>query len=411
MPIEIRSAQDAFATLTKVSRYPSPARGKERLLPYPDVDHQPAFKISRNDKIFTIGSCFARNIERALSQLGLNLLSSIVDGHQGGDNIANKYTSRSILNDLRMVLSDTEPSPEDFKRTIYLNEKGEGRNLAFGGGGSAKLQPLADLIDSSRSFYQTLSKITEADLVIITLGLIETWYDTNTSTYLNIPPSIGEIKAEPDRFALHVLSYDDIREDLTEIFTLINSRCKPGVRILCTVSPVPLAMTFRQQDCLQANSYSKAVQRAAVEEVLTQFDNAFYFPSFEMVALAAADIAWTATDYRHVQPSLVDRIMRKVIFSYIDPDDQLPSKEEMSTLLKAHKYSAIIKTVERVAKQDIATIENFPAFMRYYYAAACLNSGRVDTGVHFMQQVVAEMPRHTIARDMLAKFAPDNGAR
>lgn len=93
MPIEIRSAEDAFSGMTKVARYPSPKRDPQRYVPHPDVNHEPAFSISPSDKILTIGSCFARNIERALRHLNMNVLSSYVDGLVGQENIANKYTS------------------------------------------------------------------------------------------------------------------------------------------------------------------------------------------------------------------------------------------------------------------------------------------------------------------------------
>ena len=173
-----------------------------RYLPYPDVQHIPKFKISRSDKILTIGSCFARNIERALKQLDLNVLSSYVPGMVGDDNISNKYTSRSILSDLRLALSGQTATDEDLCRTIYVDDKGLARNLAFGGAGSGKGDGFDEVLASSRKFYENLGKIREAEVVIMTFGLIETWYDQRNDVYLNIPPTIGEIKKEHGRFEL-----------------------------------------------------------------------------------------------------------------------------------------------------------------------------------------------------------------
>lgn len=151
-------------------------------------------------------------------------------------------------------------------KTIYVNDKGMARNLAFGGAGSVSSETFEDVLEKSKRFYANLSKVKEADLIIMTFGLIETWYDKETDCYLNISPSRGEIKKHPGRFVLHVLSYDDIRSDMREIFKLVNQHGKSDVKILCSISPVPLANTFRAQDCLQANAYSKAVQRAAIED-------------------------------------------------------------------------------------------------------------------------------------------------
>lgn len=188
--------------MTKVSRFPAPEMDGARYLPYPDVQHIPKFKISRSDKILTIGSCFARNIERALKQLDLNVLSSYVPGMVGDDNISNKYTSRSILSDLRLALSGQTATDEDLCRTIYVDDKGLARNLAFGGAGSGKGDGFDEVLASSRKFYENLGKIREAEVVIMTFGLIETWYDQRNDVYLNIPPTIGEIKKEHGRFEL-----------------------------------------------------------------------------------------------------------------------------------------------------------------------------------------------------------------
>ena len=405
MPIEIRPAEIAFAGLTKVSRYPSPDRDGARYVPYPDVQHIPKFSINRSDKILTIGSCFARNIERALKQLDLNVLSSYVPGMVGDDNIANKYTSRSILSDLRLALSDRIVSDDDLRRTIYVNDKGMARNLAFGGAGSVKGDSLEEVLASSRKFYANLTKLREADVVIVTFGLIETWYDQTNDVYLNIPPSMGEIKKERGRFALHVLSYEDVCADMNEIFKLISEKGKAGVQILSTVSPVPLHNTFRAQDCLQANSYSKAVQRAALEEVLVKFDNVHYFPSYEMVALAAPSVAWVEDDFRHVRPETVDRIMRKVIAAYIGKDALPPEKDVLKQLLAEKAHGGIISAVDTYLNAAGKTAAECPPFIQYYYGASCLALGRIEDGLHLIKSVLAANPKHPNANKLWQQYS------
>lgn len=404
MPIEIRPAEEAFAGLSKVSRYPSPDRDGGRYLPFPDVQHTPKFKISRSDKILTIGSCFARNIERALKQLDLNVLSSYVPGMVGDDNISNKYTSRSILNDLRLALSGQTPTDEDLCRTIYVNDKGLARNLAFGGAGSVKGDAFEEVLASSRKFYENLGKIREAEVVIVTFGLIETWYDQKNDVYLNIPPSMGEIKKEPGRFVLHVLSYEDIRADMIDIFKLISEKGKPGVQILSTVSPVPLHNTFRAQDCLQANMYSKSVQRAALEEVLGKFDNVHYFPSYEMVALAAPRVAWVKDDYRHVLPATVDRIMRKVIAAYIGEDALPPLKADLKALQDRNAHSELLAKVDAYLSINGKSIDESPLHVQYYYGASCLALGRKEQGLDLIRRILAANPNHPNAKKLIERY-------
>jgi len=75
--------------------------------------------------------------------------------------------------------------------------------------------------------------------------------------------------------------------------------------MLVTVSPVPLLSTFRDVDVLVANTYSKSVQRAAIDEFIADADGVDYFPSYEFVMLSNPTIAWSRGDYRHVNADLV----------------------------------------------------------------------------------------------------------
>jgi len=65
MPDRMIPAETAFATSTKnraAARWPRRG-GDSRLEPFAQVKVQPRFSIAPSDVVFTIGSCFARNIE------------------------------------------------------------------------------------------------------------------------------------------------------------------------------------------------------------------------------------------------------------------------------------------------------------------------------------------------------------
>ena len=88
--------------------------------------------------------------------------------------------------------------------------------------------------------------------------------------------------------------------------------------MLLTVSPVPLRSTLRDMDVLVANSYSKSVQRAAVERFCLETDNVDYFPSYEFVNLSEPSASFTARDYRHVTNEMVSIIMQHALSEYTD---------------------------------------------------------------------------------------------
>ena len=168
---------------------------------------------------------------------------------------------------------------------------------------------------------------------------------------------------------------------------------------------MPLHNTFRAQDCLQANSYSKSVQRAALEEVVAKFDNVHYFPSYEMVSLAAPSVAWVNDDFRHVRPETVDRIMRKVIAAYIGAEALPPGKEELKGLFAAKAYREIVSKVEEYLVVSGKLAVDCAAFIQYYYGASCLSLGRKDEGLPLIRLVHAENPSHINANKLLQQYS------
>jgi hypothetical protein len=84
----------------------------------------------------------------------------------------------------------------------------------------------------------------------------------------------------------------------------------PQLKIVLTVSPVPLHDTFSGIDILTANSYSKATLRAVAQDVADEHEYIDYFPSYELVTLANPDSAWYP-DRRHVQREFVAKIMER----------------------------------------------------------------------------------------------------
>ena len=63
-------------------------------------------------------------------------------------------------------------------------------------------------------------------------------------------------------------------------------RLNPGVRVLLTVSPVPLIATYEPRHVLVSTTYSKSVLRVAAEQVMRRHDWVdFYQPPPERVRL------------------------------------------------------------------------------------------------------------------------------
>ncbi len=299
-------------------KYPTPERDGDRLYPFAAPQSRPSFRIEKQDTIFAVGSCFARRIETSLQGIGNSVLSAEFDLGPIGQtanftpNIFNKYSIHSITNELRWAVErDTFPGVDLFYRV--------------GNGAYADCQlglpriefPTGQILEFRNRCLDVMARIVEADVVIVTLGYVETWFDHELGLYLNTAPPVSMVNADPDRFEFRVLSYSDVLEALEEFYALLlKYRTKP-LKMLITVSPVPLITTFREMDVLTANAYSKAAQRAAIDEFLIGKEGVDYFPSYEAVTLSDPNVAWSRGDYRHVSPELVDKIMSRVLNNYV----------------------------------------------------------------------------------------------
>ncbi|RKT32526.1 GSCFA family protein [Roseovarius halotolerans] len=320
--IHSATSDDAFATARKndLRRYPSPEIDGTRLYPLADPAVSPGFSIGRQDSVFAIGSCFARNIEGALHRAGMTVLSREPDLGPIGESVGkastflNKYTAHSILNELKWAL-ERDSFPGD--KIIYPVGDGLYCDPQLG---LVRLPfPLADIMDMRARYLDAIAEVALADVVIVTLGYVEAWYDRELDLYLNIAPPPRICKAEPERFEFRVLGYDDILDALEGIYALLKAHREKPLKMLLTVSPVPLASTFRDMDVMLANTYSKSVQRAAAEAFVAGKPDVDYFPSYETVTLTNPDVCWARNDYRHISPDIVTRIMSNVLVSYI-PD-------------------------------------------------------------------------------------------
>src|SRR5262249_18603280 len=83
----------------------------------------------------------------------------------------------------------------------------------------------------------------------------------------------------------------------------------PGLRIILTVSPVPLVATYTEHNVLLASSYSKAVLRAACGEVEGRHAHVHYFPSFEIISHPASFGQYLDTDLRAVTERGISHVM------------------------------------------------------------------------------------------------------
>lgn len=275
----------------------------------------PAFRIEPSQKVFCIGSCFARNIEEHLLYRGIEVLSKRIrcpkeEWPYRPNGIVNKFTTHSMFQELHWLVDPPSLDPE-----VLLTRSGSGwvdLQLVYGAPPVTLESAIKRRAYLMRDYFP---RIEQADVVIVTLGLNEVWRDVSNGIWLNTAPSVFNVRRQPERYALHLtdaLENHQALESFHEILKRINS----GARMIVTVSPVPMNATFSGQDVLVANMRSKCTLRAAAETFCQNHEDVAYFPSFEMITLADRPLVYEE-DKIHVRDGIVGHVTSEFIRTFV----------------------------------------------------------------------------------------------
>lgn len=312
---------------------------------------RPSFQFSKDHKFFTIGSCFAGNIARRLEADGYNV-------HKKGRR-RTRYTPPSIVQEIewaaKIFQRDGIVTGEDVEPLLIETAPDRYSDLWNRPG----KDPPADMktaVERRQAIYDWLSGAFEADVVVITLGLIEAWYDTVTKSYVEFDSGWLR-RRDRDRFRLEILSFEKCKSAVRRTLELLLDGNR---RILMTTSPVVLARTFTNKDIIIANNHSKSVLRAVAGELSDELDGVDYFPSYEIATIGSRPQVWE-DDLRHVKPNFVARIMQYVTNVYVpgSVSDETSSLMQMANLVDAGDLEAAAKLYDRLADSAEQSTDNF----------------------------------------------------
>lgn len=241
--------------------------------------------IAKTDYVTSFGSCFAKHITNYLKNEGYNIGAQELPRESSyvlkcGEGMVNTFAIRQQF--------EWAYEGKEFSQNLWHDSQGA----------------VQDYVTTVR---ETTKKIfAKTDVFIITLGLSEVWHDKKSGNvfWRAIPRS----KFDAQRHGFKVTTVHENRDNLERIYDIIR-RHRPTASIILTLSPVPLVATFRKHSCITANSASKAILRAAVDEFIRSNDEKrlFYFPSYEMVNHYFKDPY--QEDNRHIRLNVVNNIM------------------------------------------------------------------------------------------------------
>lgn len=282
---------------------------------WPDVFH-PKFTISANTAIATAGSCFAQHIGRTLNAQGLPVLDaepapdtlSVEDAKRLSYGIysaryGNIYTPRQ----LRDLLSDAAEGR--VHEDLFWENDGRFFDALRPGIDPDGFDSLPAAMDQRHRHLEHVGQmVLDTDIFVFTLGLTEAWMDDRAGRVMALAPGVIAGHYDADRYRFHNFTFDELLDDLEAIFNALKA-IRPDIKLLLTVSPVPLTATASGDHVLAATTYSKSTLRAAAGEMSQIYSAVDYFPSYELVTTWAQDIPAFEDNLRSVTPDMVNRVM------------------------------------------------------------------------------------------------------
>ena len=231
-------------------------------------------------KIFALGSCFAENISERLKRAKFSIASNpfgiLFNPASIAAAIDRLVDARSFA-----VCDITAGKESFFSFDAHSSLDGKTHTEAFG--------------NLNKAVAQGAKALAEADWVILTFGTA--WvYEHEGRVVANCH------KQPASQFERRRLSVTEIVERYSRLFEGI-LRDK---RVILTVSPVR-----HIGDGLQENSVSKATLRLAVEELVAKYENAHYFPSYEILIDDLRDYRYYADDLAHPSNMAVDYVWER----------------------------------------------------------------------------------------------------
>lgn len=271
--------------------------------------------IGPTSKVFTIGSCFAMEVRRAIIRRGIQVVPDYESVKY--DPMIQYYDSIGIKREFTPHY-DTFVMRQEFETALGLwPNRNEGfitlkaskngislewdeihqdpyRKHVFAQSSEA-LESLASNIN--HTFRDGLE---QADVIVMTLGLTEVWQSVKTGKYFcQAPREQGQAQFHASKF---VENYNNVKAILEMV-----GHHYPQKRFILSVSPVPLGQSVRQMDIFSANLESKSILRAVAGQICEEFPSVKYFPSYEV----ATSQLWPVfqEDRRHILPEFADLVV------------------------------------------------------------------------------------------------------
>lgn len=240
--------------------------------------------ISYGDGIFFLGSCFADEVGSICRGLGFNALVNP---------FGTLYNPVSIANTIHRLRSGIPYSHKEVIRTGEEFYCTFSHNTEFW---SLSENELLKRVNDGLA--QAHGHFAQSKWIVLSLGTAWVYRDRATQ---EVVANCHKLPAKLfDRFCLSVPSVVTVLSDLVE--------ANPDKQFIFTVSPLR-----HLKDGLHGSQLSKSTLLLAVDQVCERFDNAHYFPAYEILLDELRDYRFYKEDMMHPTDQAVRYIWEKFV--------------------------------------------------------------------------------------------------
>lgn len=294
-----------------------------------EIDIAPlAEGLNYSAKIFALGSCFAESISGRLQRAKFTVTTNP---------FGVLFNPFSIANALERL---------DNARNFSVCDISAGRDNFFSFDAHSSLDGKSHteaFANMNRAVAQGSKALHDADWVILTFGTA--WvYEREGRVVANCH------KQPAAEFSRRRLSVAEIVERYGKLFEGVLRDKK----VLLTVSPVR-----HIGDGLQENSVSKATLRLAVEELVTKYKNANYFPSYEILIDDLRDYRYYADDLAHPSNMAVEYVWERFCDAVISDEAKakLPQVEQIVMAAEHRPFNPDSDAHKNFCRKMLAKVE------------------------------------------------------
>lgn len=282
---------------------------------------KPAKPVNYQDKIFLMGSCFTEHIGNALQELKFSVL-------QNPNGIL--FDPASVCKSLLSYIQNKKYTEADL---FQLNELWHSWNhhSAFS---AINAKNVVENINKSQQKAHDFLK--EANWIIITLGSSFCYrlQEQHQHSSVEEKGSVANCHRAPAQwFSKYLQEVDEIvlmlHDCLQQLF-----QYNPTLHIIFTVSPVR-----HIRDGVVENNRSKARLIESVHHIVSRFEQAHYFPAYELVIDVLRDYRFYDIDLVHPNYLATEFVLDKFSESCIDEQTR-KLMQEVKKIVIARKHKA-----------------------------------------------------------------------